>query len=215
MYISILMVCKLCRDEGTSVLYGENIFDFEEICGRPITVAKPFDNRIGPHNASLIRIVIAEYSAAAEELAQIQDDGPARLTIPFVQNFLSGFNISLSHLRVLAISIVPYGFDQATMDLMKKQALGIMGTMTLRLAWLDNKNEPGRLRKVADGICEREAGLVRANYIKDVDSWIGFHWSPPFLRREWIVYEGVRTREEVSVGMDTEERADEMMAMEE
>lgn len=30
MYISILRTCKLCRDEGRGVLYGENVFDFGE-----------------------------------------------------------------------------------------------------------------------------------------------------------------------------------------
>lgn len=82
------------------------------------------------------------------------------------------------------------------MDLMNIQASTIMGTMHLRVQWLDNKNEKDRLDKVVDGICEREVGLMKADFWNNVDPWIGFHWTPPFVGREWVFYNGVRARED-------------------
>ncbi|KAF2691171.1 hypothetical protein K458DRAFT_426536 [Lentithecium fluviatile CBS 122367] len=210
MYTGILRASKQCRDEGLTVLYGENIFDMEEICNRPLSVAKPFLKHIGPHNASLIRIVIAEYSAAAEELHQLDpvntptptdplstsEKPQSHLTLSFLTSTLSTFNIILSHLRALALNIIPYGHDHATQDLMRQQAPLVVNNMRARVAWLDTKNNPERLGKVVEGICERESGLVKADYWKDVDAWVGFWWSSPFMGREWVVYKGVRAREE-------------------
>ncbi|KAF1956193.1 hypothetical protein CC80DRAFT_504777 [Byssothecium circinans] len=80
--IGILLACRCCRDEGVQVLYGENIFDFEGITNRGISTAAPFLSIIGPLNASLIRIVIAEHSAAAEELYPLFDDSrPTRIRL--------------------------------------------------------------------------------------------------------------------------------------
>ncbi|KAF2255917.1 hypothetical protein BU26DRAFT_512859 [Trematosphaeria pertusa] len=160
----------------------------EEICVRP-NIAKPLLSRIGPHNASLIRIVLAEYSAAAEELSQLAPHAThPPITLSFVHTLLSSFNISMAQLRVFAISIIPYGFDQATRDLMKLQAKTIMGMMPLRVKWLDAKNEPEQLEKVIEGICARENGWEKADYYEDVDSKIGLRWASPFSGRLWIKY---------------------------
>ncbi|KAJ4301867.1 hypothetical protein N0V90_003963 [Kalmusia sp. IMI 367209] len=203
MYVDILLTCKLCCKEGVAVLYGENVFDFGEICNRPNNFSKAFVNHIGLHNASLIRIIFAEYSAAAKELSHIDTSSihkcnpipPPTLTVAYLRSFLSTFNISLPNLRLLAISIMPYGFDQASMDLMRIQAVSIVSTTRMRVRWLDAKNEPKRLSEMVDQICEDEEGLARADYWKDVDPWIGFGFSPSSSGREWIVYEGVRGKE--------------------
>jgi hypothetical protein len=206
MYINILLACKLCRDEGLQVLYGENIFDFGEICNRPNNFSKPFVNHIGRHNASLIRIVFAEYSAASEELA-LSDTAPISkplhdpkpkivLSVAHLRSFLATFNISLPSLRLLAISIMPYGNDQATDYLLQLANPDVRRNMHLRVKWLDAKNDKVRLGELVDGICEREKGLLRAEYWRDVDGWVGFNFAPPSSGREWVVYQGVRGKEE-------------------
>jgi hypothetical protein len=211
MYINILLACKLCRNEGQQVLYGENIFDFGEICNRPNNFSKPFVNRIGPHNASLIRIVFAEYSAGSEELA-LSDTAPISnpshdpkpktlLSVAHLRNFLSTFNISLPSLRLLAISIMPYGIDQATDYLLQLANPAIQENMFLRVRWLEAKNEKENLGKLVDGICEREQGLLRAEYWRDVDGWIGVSFAPPSSGREWLVYQGVRGKKDGTKGM--------------
>jgi hypothetical protein len=145
----------------------------------------------------LIRIVIAEYSAAVEELHRLPPiDLPTptlltrskrdHLSLPFLTTFLSTFQINVSHLRVLAISIIPYGFDHATQDLMRRQAPLVMNDMRARVQWLDGKNRADRLGDVVQGICEREPALGKADYWKDVDARVGFWWSSPFVGREWV-----------------------------
>lgn len=176
----------------------------EEIGTRPLSVAKPFVSRISPKNASLIRIVIGEYSAAAEEVHQLHqlplhslkppdpvaNPSPTHphLTVSFLTTFLSAFDINIAHLRVMAISIVPYGFDHATQDLMRKQAPLVVNNTKARVKWLDEKNRAERLETLVDGICEREEGLVKADYWVDVDAWVGFRWSTSFVGRAWMVY---------------------------
>ncbi|KAF2447760.1 hypothetical protein P171DRAFT_231440 [Karstenula rhodostoma CBS 690.94] len=215
MYISILLTCKMCRDEGLQVLYGENIFDFGEICNRPNNFSKPFLAHMGLHNASLIRIVFAEYSAACEELSQSDTSpiskpwhGPKSkmlLTVAHLRSFLSTFNISLPSLRLLAISIMPYGNDLATEDLLKLADPAVRLNMDWRVKWQDAKNKKGRLGKLVDGICEREKGLTKADYWADVDRWIGFRFAPPSSGREWLVYQGVRGREGDVIDRNEEE----------
>ncbi|OAG12781.1 uncharacterized protein CC84DRAFT_1212282 [Paraphaeosphaeria sporulosa] len=204
MHINILLTCKMCHDEGLQVLYGENIFDFGEICNRPNNFSKPFVARIGLHTASLIRIVFAEYSAASEELSQsdttpdarrLHDSKPTQLSVAHLRTFFSTFGISLPSLRLLAISIMPYGNDQATDDLLKLADPEVRSDMDLRMKWLDAKNGKERLAQLVDGICKREKGLVKANYWTDVDGWIGISFAPPSSGREWIVYQGVRGKE--------------------
>ncbi|KAJ4354486.1 uncharacterized protein N0V89_006223 [Didymosphaeria variabile] len=206
MYINILLTCKMCRDEGVQVLYGENIFDFGEICNRPNNFSKRFSEHIGPHNASLIRIVFAEYSAAAEELyhtdiAVISKSNrglipKTLLTVSHLRSFLSTFNIALSSLRLLAISIIPYGHDQATIALQDVD-FRLMTSPHLRVKWCDAKNDKDRLGRLVDDICDREKGLMKADYWKDIDGWIGINFAPPSSGREWIVYQGVRGKEDV------------------
>ncbi|KAL5405156.1 hypothetical protein PMIN06_012744 [Paraphaeosphaeria minitans] len=204
MHINILLTCKMCRDEGLQVLYGENIFDFGEICNRPNNFSKPFVARIGLRNASLIRIVFAEYSAASEELSQsdttpttprLHDPKPTQLSVAHLRTFLSTFGISLPSLRLLAISIMPYGNDQATDYLLKLADAAVRNNMHLRVKWLDAKNEKDRLGQLVERICEREKGLAKADYWTDVDGWIGISFAPPSSGREWIVYQGVRGKE--------------------
>lgn len=211
MYINILLTCKMCCDEGLQVLYGENIFDFSEICNRPNNFSKPFVARIGLHNASLVRIVFAEYSAASEELSQAdttqiyKSPSKALLTVARLRSFLSTFNISLPNLRLLAISIIPYGNDQATDYLMQLTDPAVQRNMHLRGKWLDAKNEKARLGQLVDGICEREQGLAKADYWTDVDRWIGISFAPPSSGREWVVYQGVRGKEGDVVRKEAEE----------
>lgn len=206
MYINILLTSKQCRDEGLEVLYGENVFDFGEICNRPNNFSKPFVNRIGLHNAALIRIIFAEYSAAAEELARsdttcietpVHKPKPkAILTVAHLRNFFSTFNISFGDLRLFAISIVPYGFDQATgylLSLLYPAAVQI----ELREKWLGVKNGPEWMGQLVNNICARESGFTRADYWADIDGWIGINFSPPSSGREWLTYNGVRGREDI------------------
>lgn len=186
-----MLTCKLCANEGAGVLYGENVFDFEEIRRRP-SIAKPLLNRIGTVNASLIRFVVCEYSAASEELSQISDSPTVsethQLTLSYLESFFSEHNINLDKLRTLAISVIPYGFDDATTDVMKIQAPVVAGSsMTAqRVAWLGRKNKG--LEKLVEGICEREGRLRKVDFFGDVDRKIGFDWSPPFSGRLWIAY---------------------------
>ena len=206
MYINILLTCKKCRDEGVEVLYGENVFDYGEICNRQNNFSKPFVKYIGMHNASLIRIIFAEYSAAAEELSQadtkplermFHDPKPkATLTVAYLREFLSTCNIFLPDLRLLAVSIVPYGHDQATEYLVQLADPAIRANMPLRVKWLDTKNEPKRMGQLVDSICTRETGLMKAEYWKDIDVWIGINFSPPSSGREWVAYKGVRGKED-------------------
>lgn len=174
----------------------------EEIFNRPISFAKPFLSRIGPANASRIRIITAEYSAAAEELFQLGEPKPYnKLTGPYLRSFLSTFHISIPRLRVLAISIVPYGNDHATEDLMWLQARGIRASMLLRTQWLESKNESAHLRQLVRGICEREEWCAAADFWADVDRWVGFRWSAPYGGREWIVHTGTRGRGDEGEGV--------------
>lgn len=220
MHINILLASKLCRDEGLQVLYGENIFDFGETCNRPNNFCKPFLARIGLHNAARIRIVFAEYSAAAEELSlsdtsalaqrAVTDPRPTQLSVAHLRAFLATFGIALPKLRLLAISIMPYGNDQATGYLLKLVDPGVRTNMALRVKWLDAKNGKERMGRLVDGICEREKGLIRAEYWRDVDGWIGISFAPPSSGREWIVYQGVRGKEDGKVedGTDGDDAAE-------
>ncbi|KAF1970323.1 hypothetical protein BU23DRAFT_601038 [Bimuria novae-zelandiae CBS 107.79] len=205
MYINILLTCKMCRDEGLKVLYGENVFDFGEICNRPNNFSRRFTNLIGSHNASLIRIVFAEYSAATEELCHADTTRIARplfnpkpkatLTVTYLRSFLLTFNIFLPDLRLFAISIMPYGHDEATHYLLQLADPVIRNNMLLKIKWLDTKNEPKRVARMAEEICAQESGLIRADYWKDIDGWIGINFSPPSSGREWLTYKGVRGKE--------------------
>jgi hypothetical protein len=154
--------------------------------------------------------VVAEYSAAAEELHQLplpspDAQGPAgpnafglertapshpHLTLSFLIKFLSAFNVDIARLRVMAISVSPYGFDHATQDLMRQQAPLLVNNMQARVRWLDGKNEAARLGKLVEGVCEREGGLMKADYWVDVDASVRFGWSSPFVGRAWMVYRG-------------------------
>ncbi|ORY15620.1 hypothetical protein BCR34DRAFT_171611 [Clohesyomyces aquaticus] len=188
MYIAILMTSKICSQEGLGVLYGENVFDFEEICGRP-SFATSFVKRLNPTNLSLIRIIVADYSAASEELALYPGQASNQLSIARISSFLAPFNIKLSQLRCFAISIIPYGFDNATTYVMKLQAPALQATgqqiIGMRRQWLDTKNEG--LDEAAKRIVEREAELKRVEF-RDVEKNICFDWIPLFINRPWLVY---------------------------
>lgn len=206
MFISILLTCKQCRDEGVEVLYGENVFDFGEICNRPNNFSSRFVKTIGLHNASLIRVVFAEYSAAAEELStadtkrierMFHDPKPkATLTVAFLRDFLSTCGIDIPSLRMLAVSVMPYGHDQATEYLIQLADEAVRHTKALQTKWLEAKNDAGRMGRMVEGISEREEGLLRADYWRDIDAWIGITFSPPSSGREWLVYRGVRGKED-------------------
>lgn len=216
MHTAIMRTCKTAAQEGATVLYGENVFDFQEIRQRP-SIAKPFLRRIGLQNATFIRVVVCEYSAASEELSSIveknlgqvstltraafevvleeeSDKNKAplatthRLTMPFMESFFKEHGIHLDQLRVLAISIVPYGADDATNNLLTRQAPALLqkGMQEQKLAWLEQKN--AGLDELAGGICEREKRLKKADFFKDVDSKICIVWNPPFSGRRWIAY---------------------------
>lgn len=217
---AILLTCRLCLVEGAKVLYGENVFDFGEICNRPDNFSGRFVERIGRRNAARIRIVVGEYGAAAEELGQKEGeekDGEGEegkvvkktnglLTVEYLRCFLGKCGISLSELRVLALSLVPYGCDQATGELLRLEDEAVRSNSLNRMKWLEAKNETGRLARMVEGICEREKGFMKAGYWEDIDGWIGVSFSPPSSGREWIVYKGVRGREEELVeGGKTEE----------
>lgn len=117
------------------------------------------------------------------------------LSVPYLRGFLSTFNITLPHLRLLAISILPYGNNAATNDLLSRGYM-FERTRRQRREWFAWRNEPTRFGKLVDGICAREKGLARADYWRDIDGWIGFSFAPPSLGREWVVYRGVRGRED-------------------
>jgi len=158
----------------------------EEIRRRP-SFAKSFVDRIGPVNASLIRLVVAEYSAASEELSEMS---PAQrphhqLTVPFIVEFFDPFHISLDRLRLLAISIVPYGFDDAAVEIMKRQAPDAP-----RVAWLEMKNK--QLETVANAICQREDMFKKVDFFGDIHPKLSFYWTPPFSGRQWITYQRAR-----------------------
>ncbi|KAF2472088.1 uncharacterized protein BDR25DRAFT_342103 [Lindgomyces ingoldianus] len=187
MYIAILMTCRLCANEGLATLYGENVFDFEEICGRP-TFVTSFVKRLKPTNLSLIRIIVVEHSAASEELMlQHPDSTFKRLSIAHITAFLAPFNISLSQLRCFAVSLIPYGFDDATTYVMKDQLhAGGQSNMSTRIQWLDKKN--AALGEMAEQICERVGGFKRVEF-GEIDRKICFDWCPPFMGRPWLLYE--------------------------
>ncbi|KAF2869716.1 hypothetical protein BDV95DRAFT_84650 [Massariosphaeria phaeospora] len=219
MYIAILQTCKLCSSEGLSVLYGENLFDFDEMRRRP-SVAAPFLRIIGPTNCALIRLIVCEYSAASEEVSQIRpaptnDETPSpkessptlspkefsptnatthklmltyQLTLTYLTTFLAMYNVSIDQLRLLAISIIPYGDNEATGHVMAAQAPHVVRDRPLRLQWLEEKNEKLKMEALVDGICKREKGLRKAEFLADVDSQIGFDYSPPFVGRLWMMY---------------------------
>lgn len=185
-----------------------------EICTLPISLAKHFLTRIGPTNASLIRIVIAEYSAAAEELFQIKAfltprpirsplaramlaRGQARaatplphphLSVPTLRERLAAFGIAAAQLRVLGVSLAPYGDDYATNDLMWREDTRLVGHRAMRETWLARKNEEGRMERVVEGICGRERELVRAEFRVDVDAKVGFGWRVQWMGRKWMVF---------------------------
>lgn len=87
----------------------------------------------------------------------------------------------------MAISIIPYGFDEAAQDLMSRQAKAVVDNMKARVQWLDVKNERERLGKLVEGLVEREGGLVKAEYWRDVDAALEFYWSAPYGGREWVM----------------------------
>lgn len=169
-------------------------------------------------NFTFIRLIVAEYSAAAEELSHLMPslvDAPPRtsdlleasvpsadtyqLTIPFINSALAAFNITLDQLRLFAVSIIPYGSDEATMQIMKLEtkygpnsALGIpniLNNIPMRLQWYKRKNDIAHLEEVVKGICEREEELKPVDFVKDLDKKLAFDWCPPFLNRLWIAYE--------------------------
>ncbi|KAH7130594.1 hypothetical protein B0J11DRAFT_523521 [Dendryphion nanum] len=189
-YIGILQASKLCSIEGLAVLYGENVFDFENIRQRP-SIADPILSRIGTTNPTLIRCIVAEHSAADEELTRtdglLYEDRPH--LVHYLRFSLDAFNISLDQLRVFAISIIPFGYDSSTTDIMRMKAPDLLegSQLTLaRVAWLDRRN--ARLNEVVDDICTREKNLRKVDYFKDVHSKISFDWSTPFAGRHWIAY---------------------------
>ena len=149
MYPAVLQTCKQCAEEGAQVLYGENLFDFEEVLRRASTPL-PFLSRVGPTNPSLIRLIVCEYPAANEELAsrpggqfskKPQDRTPL-LSIERLRDFFRLYRISLDQLRFFAVSIMPYGRDDFTVEIMKGEnpfLLG-MGMELDRQRWLKKKN---------------------------------------------------------------------------
>jgi hypothetical protein len=183
-------------------------FTAEEIRNRP-SIAKPLLARIGASNFSLIRLIIAEYSAAAEEISSFSPDHIAnvlqrdarpsdtyRLTVPFITTTLASFNISLDKLRLFAISIIPYGSCDATMQLVKLTDHAILGPSSFglqslqndtlsRVEWLEKKNETD-LEGIVKTVCEREKELNPVDFMKDVEKRLSFEWVPP--RRLWIEY---------------------------
>ncbi|KAF2189590.1 hypothetical protein K469DRAFT_747642 [Zopfia rhizophila CBS 207.26] len=186
-YIDILLTCKLAQTEGVDVLYGENIFDFEEIRRRP-SFAKGFLQSIGPINPTFIRIIVADYAAASEDLAQgssAQFSSHA-LTCDYISSFLGSYNISLNQLRLFAISIIPYGADGAYLQLMKDAAPGLVANKEWRTKWLAEKNE--RLGSVVEAICKREKNLKKVEYA-GIDKKLSFEWLSPYMHRHWVVYQ--------------------------
>lgn len=188
------------------MLYGSNVFDFGEICNRPDNFSAAFVARIGARNAGLIRVVLAEWAAAGEELGLLaraehaagREDVKPRvlLTVAYLRAFLGRCGIALGRLRVLGVRIVPYGVDTATEELLRREEGALRNSARGRERWLEGRNEAGRMEGLVEGICVREKGFRRAEYWVDVHGWIGGRFAPSCVGREWVVYQGVRGREE-------------------
>jgi hypothetical protein len=114
----------------------------------------------------------------------------------FLIDALSSFNIRLKQLRLFAISIIPYGSCDTTIQLVKFADHAIPGTSILnsqllrnnthrRLGWLEKKNGAD-LENIVEAICEREKELRPVDFAKDVVKNLSFDWSPP--KRHWIAY---------------------------
>jgi hypothetical protein len=191
MYIDIMQTCQLCAKEGAGVLYGENVFDFEDVRQR-MSIGKPMLKRIGANNAALIRVIICEYSAPYEELSLLKAEEAEthQLTVLWLTSFFRDHGIDMDQLRVLAISISPFGHNAATKSIAKIQH-PVLFTKGPEAAddfrkWIEYKNKG--LGEIVDGICEREKKLRKADFEKDVARRIEFDMSPPVWGRRWVAY---------------------------
>ncbi|KAF2120888.1 hypothetical protein BDV96DRAFT_280526 [Lophiotrema nucula] len=198
LHTSIMRTCKKCADEGAIVLYGNNLFDFEEIRHRPF-FSRTVSSLIGPKNASLIRFVIAEYPASYEELSRGPGEGSEErpkhwdekpryhaLSLEYMTEFFQNFSVDLDQLRLLAISIVPFGHDDASMKVLRAQAPGLGDSQEAKEMWVQSKNEV--LLDLIDGICAREERMKRTNFA-NIMTKLPFEWTPSFDGRHWIEYE--------------------------
>lgn len=190
MYPAIMRTSKLCADEGASVLYGENLFDFEEITGRP-SVAKQLLKCIGTRNPTRMRIIVCEYSAAQAEnsITEYDLEEFPLLMVSEIDRFFRAYNIDLAQLRMFAISIIPYGLDDMTTKIMRIQTSDLpwQDMSPAREKWLRMKNEG--VVELLNSICEREKELRKVDFMEGVYSKIGFHWWPPSAGRHWIAYQ--------------------------
>jgi hypothetical protein len=121
------------------------------------------------------------------------------LSVGNLTTFLSTFGIDIDQLRLMAINIVPYGLEPAYRVLMRKQAPLVMNNVKERVLWLEVKNEPERMSKLVDGICEREHYLKKAEYWSDVDAKVGFDWyNPNGTLRPWVVLRSSKSEKDDS-----------------
>ncbi|KAF2204845.1 hypothetical protein GQ43DRAFT_477868 [Delitschia confertaspora ATCC 74209] len=189
-HTEILRTCKLMYEEGMSVLYGENIFDFGELQRRPHfaqILPKTFKK-----NASRIRQILLSYAAASEELPYASMLPSHRLLTDNVTACLSCFNISLSQLRLLAISIRPYKLHDPVVKAMVRDPYvaihdwyedGNQGVSVDEI-WAMEKNAV--LEHEIDGLLEKEDVL---RIVRGVEArrrvWV--EWEEDWEGRVWVV----------------------------
>jgi hypothetical protein len=215
MHIDALLACKQMYSEAIIVLYGENMFDFESVCIRSMRSGRGFVAKIGAHNASMIRIVVAEHCAAAEEFSEINFiiRRPQRLEVAYLHTFFAAFSIRVENLRVLAISFAPYGYwDIYTFPILFQMAerldegLSYESRGERRLEWLKARNS--QLVDLVGQVCKREGRreeggklgwLEHVGFEEGVSGrkGIGFQWETPWRNREWVVWKGERYEREL------------------
>ena len=94
-------------------------------------------------------------------------------------------DVKLSQLRIFAVSLVPYGFDDATIDILRLKAL-TFANMPGRVAYIDKMNEEESLKEIVDAICKRDAALKKMDFWADVQPKMHFDWTPNTAGRLWI-----------------------------
>ncbi|KAF2813579.1 uncharacterized protein BDZ99DRAFT_517825 [Mytilinidion resinicola] len=207
MWTSVLRVNRLVSGEAREVLYGGNVFDFEEIMLK-FSTGSSFLTAIGRHNARLIRTLVADVSATRELRAAsplrsrsvtyraLDTKHNYHINAPFLATFLASWGISFRHLRLLAVHLQHMGKDWYDSDWVEPVYRG--GARSLEEEEEERAQERMALKrreeveKAVEVVREREGGwlkLVREEEARGLEG----EWER--VGGRWFVYKGVRRGE--------------------